>query len=691
MLYLDQGREESDDRPEDDEQEGDDGDELAQAARAGIRLLEENAQLQDELQTLQSQLAHIDSEKGALLELLGERDGNIDKLSTHLRECIRENQGVLSELEEAKKRIDFYQQQLKAQASAAASSVTKRSPGKLRRQSSSPRKFGAKVQSKQAVGSSRNGGDVSDDTEAVDDNESNPVMEEQRVPALRRASDSSALHSSKVLAAWLERAQTTPELKEAEAKVDEEQRRNSILRMQLSSAQKQVHELRPLQSKLQELSAELEVAHSRAHALEQQLEAVREDRDEEHKLLQSLRNTIEIYQTLDHPLQDNRIGSFKLDEWRPPSRQMNGTPDEPNDDGSGSVDARRTSTRHRRRSEGCVLSPPPPSFVLGSSSPEFCVTSDRFSLRDENDRLVNEINHLSKQILLLKVHDCHSSACQPPGVNGVTVATGVPTQDASVQHVATADRPVSPNVIGSSSRTRLLEQQVSVLQDLLRRFRSQWKKERSARRAAESEKVHLIGRMESMQSKLTRQCEACLQKTEAAMADEFSVWSLSDTMCKALFERAAQDSIDDCNVDDVEQLCFAIMHRVVDSWTTDNGKRMQLHDWLMSAVRGTGKQRPLQLFDLSSEIAAGFQTVLAPILCEQFGVKIQVEKRLRHVIVTDLKLNVAGTNKENTKVCQQRIDRSLLRLGDVETTWMESKDWVDSFARRRAARMCTSI
>ncbi|KAG6965432.1 hypothetical protein JG688_00007201 [Phytophthora aleatoria] len=142
---------------------------------------------------------------------------------------------------------------------------------------------------------------------------------------------------------------------------------------------------------------------------------------------------------------------------------------------------------------------------------------------------------------------------------------------------------------------------------------------------------------------------------------------------------------------EAEHICFSILRRLVDSWTTDKAKRMRLHDWLTNAIRGTGKRRPLYLYGLSGEIASGFQVLLVPILREKFGVEVQIEKRLRNVIVTDLKMQVTGADAAKAKACLQRISRSLLWLIDVESALIEDQEWVGEYARRKAAKMCANI
>jgi hypothetical protein len=683
-------------------------DELAQAARAGIRLLEENSQLQDEVQHLQAQLAHAEGEKGELSRLLEERDLRIDKLSAHLRESIRESQSVAAELAQAKQRLDGYQQLIQAQAAAA--SAVQRSPGKPKRQATSPWK--AKVTQlsvmtdldagSSGLRSTINAGSTPTARQvrsSSDDRED--LAAQPHSPLMRSASDSSRHNQqsevddrgiSRVTASIPAQKQTLAALKETEAMVADEQRRNGVLKMELSSAHKQIIELKTHHAKLQETRTELETKRTEMMELEQQLEAAREERSEERELIHSLRSTIEVYQSLDHPLRSSssRVDGSSKEGLR---RRSSGTRitnalDIAGDCGAdqgGPSDGRRAALMHRRRSDGCVL-PPSAMSMMDNQQSSLPILDDRYNLRDENDRLVNELDHLSKQVLNMKLQGGFARVSKT-----VTFKEDTVPIDGEVSQSDHAKCVVGPVGLGGNSRMLQSEQQLAVLQDLLKRFRSQWKHERNVRRSAECEKMQLLGRMEKMQIALGRRCTACHQASNDELADDFAPWDVSAPVYKTFLDGVVQCESNNEQGDELESICFAILHRLVDSWTTDSGKRMQLHDWLMNAIRGTGKEKPLYLFDLSSEIATGFQALMSPILSEKFGVHVQVEKRLRHVITTDLKLQVIDRNPDKAKACQQRIGRSLLWLSDVDTSWVERTEWVGDFVRRRNANSCSGL
>lgn len=692
---VDDGGGEGEENDDEDEEERED--ELTQAARAGIRLLEENAQLQDEVKHLQARLAHAEGEKGELARMMGERDLRIDKLSAHLRESIRENQSVTAELAQAKQRLDGYQQLIQAQAAAA--SAVQRSPGKPKRQGTSPWKPKAtqlsvvtdldiSPRSASSAGSTPTARHTRSSSGDREDAAAQP-----RTPLTRSASDSSRHNqqseaddrsSSRAAASTPSQKQTLAALKEAEAMIAEEQRRNGVLKMELSSAHKHVIELKAHQAKLQESRAELEAKRAEMMELEQQLEAAREERSEERELIHSLRSTIEVYQSLDHPLRSSstRIDGSSKEGLR---RRSSGTrittaldiaSDCSADQGDPS-DGRRAALMHRRRSDGCVLLPSSMSMMVNQQV-SLPIVDDRYNLRDENDRLVDELDHLSKQVLSMKLQGGFARVSKT-----VTFKEDTQPKDGETHRPDHAKCVVGPVGFGGNSRVLQSEQQLAVLQDLLKRFRSQWKHERNIRRSAECEKTQLLGRMEKMQIALGRRCPACHQAGSDELADDFAPWDVSASVNKTYLDGVAPCEPNNDQGDELESICFAILHRLVESWTTDSGKRMQLHDWLMNAIRGTGKEKPLYLFDLSSEIAAGFQALMAPILSEKFGVHVQVEKRLRHVITTDLKLQVIGRSPDKAKACQQRIGRSLLWLSDVDTSWVERTEWAGDFVRRR--------
>ncbi|RLN89977.1 hypothetical protein BBJ28_00023594 [Nothophytophthora sp. Chile5] len=649
------------DSAEDEVEDDDEETELKHAARAGIRLLEENAQLQEELCHLQEERARVEAEKAELLRLIAEKDVREAELADHLRTCIRENQGALSELHQAKERIVELQTQVSRRSS--------RSPGKRRGRRSSPR-LKLALQLEDLPGS------MPPSTAAEDfpsSGESSPTH--SGGSPTRQETSTFALG-----AASTGRRNSMPTLQETratdeEVKFEEAHRRNSVLGRELASAQKQIGELKPLQTQLLEAEMELQLLRAKTEDQARELIVSAEEREEERELIQSLRHTIEIYQTLDDPL------AAKQDEKRSPNgrefeEELPVTPRSP----------RRVIERQRRRSDGYIL---PLSQPLPASFPS-PVVDNCFSLRDENDRLLAELDHLGQQVLNLKLLEGFSRVGRSPQKAGSPQPV-VSAFESFFGVEASSAGAVGPVGYGTSSRMRFLEQQVSVLQDLLRRFRVQWKSECASRRSAEHEKADLLQRMETMQTLLRRQCAACEKEREDLMAEgDDSAWDNSAAVYETLLNQTASCQSKEEEAE-AEHICFSILRRLVDSWTTDKAKRMCLHDWLTNAIRGTGKRRPLYLYDLSGEIASGFQVLLVPILREKFGVQVQVEKRLRNVIVTDLKLQVTGADAAKAKACLQRISRSLLWLIDVESALMEDQDWVGEFARRKAAKMCANI
>ncbi|KAE8978093.1 hypothetical protein PR003_g25661 [Phytophthora rubi] len=651
----------------DSEEEGDEGDadddeetELEHAARAGIRLLEENAQLQEELRHLQEQCARVESEKEELLRLVAEKDEQEAQLSEHLRESIRENQSILSELSKAKEQIDELKDQLEARSQAQAK-TNRSSPGKRRGKRSSPR-LKLQLQLDPSMGSAPQTAATEDppSSEEPSPAHSGGSPEKQEfMPVVRRNSMPPVLEGADV-----------------EAKFEEAHRRNSVLGRELASAQRQIGELKPLQLQLREAELEVQLLRVQVEDQAREIALSTEEREEERELIDSLRHTIEIYQILDDPC------TTKLDEMRSASARDDDIPVSP-----------RSSPRRGERSRRRVDVSTAPSSHLLPADFSHPALDDRFSLRDENDRLLAELDHLGQQVLNLKLLEGISrtvrSPKKPPQDGGSSFANFViPTSPENQNQTDSAAGTVGPVGYGTSSRMRFLEQQSSVLQDLLRRFRVQWKYECVTRRAAESDKADLLQRMEKMQELLSPSCEK--EREELLSEGDDTSWENSAAVYETLMDHTAQCQTKEEQAE-AEHICFSILRRLVDSWTTDKAKRMRLHDWLTNAIRGTGKRRPLYLYELSGEIASGFQVLLVPILREKFGVQVQVEKRLRNVIVTDLKMEVTGADAAKAKACLQRISRSLLWLIDVESALIEDQDWVGEFARRKAAKMCANI
>ncbi|ETL36668.1 hypothetical protein F442_11673 [Phytophthora nicotianae P10297] len=645
----------------DSEEEGEDDEEteLEHAARAGIRLLEENAQLHEELHQLQEQCAQIESEKDELLRLVAEKEQKERQLSDHLRECIRENQGVLSELSKAKEQID----ELKTQLQLHQAQTSRRSPGKRRAKRSSPR-LKLQLQLDPSIGSIPPADEPLSSEEPSPAHSGGSPEKQEFVPAVRRNSMPTVLENDS----------------EVEAKYEEAHRRNSVLGRELASAHKQIGELKPLQGQLRETDLEVQLLRAKVEEQAREIASFAEEREEERELIASLRHTIEIYQTLDDPC------ARKRDEMRSvTTRADDDIPVSPRSS------PRRLSDRNWRRVAASV--PPPPGVLPADTS--YPALEERFSLRDENDRLVAELDHLGQQVLNLKLLDGISRTVRSPkktpqgGTSFASLFTSAPVESQSQTELATGT--VGPVGYGTSSRMRFLEQQVSVLQDLLHRFRVQWKYECATRRAAESDKADLLQRMEKMQTLLRRQCISCEKEREDLLSEgDDTSWENSAAVYETLVDHTAECQTKEEQAE-AEHICFSILRRLVDSWTTDKAKRMRLHDWLTNAIRGTGKRRPLYLYGLSGEIASGFQVLLVPILREKFGVEVQIEKRLRNVIVTDLKMQVTGADAAKAKACLQRISRSLLWLIDVESALIEDQDWVGEYARRKAAKMCANI
>ncbi|OWZ06001.1 hypothetical protein PHMEG_00021808 [Phytophthora megakarya] len=651
----------------DEEDEEDEETELATAARAGIRLLEENAQLQEELHHLQEQCAQVESEKEDLLRLVAEKDQRAAQLSDHLRECIKENQGVLSELSKAKEQIDGLKEQLSIQAQAS-----RRSPGKRRGKRSSPR-LKLQLQLESSISSFPR-----DDPPSSFPRDDPPSSEE---PSPAHSSGSPEKHEFHPVV----RRNSMPTVLESSSEVDsqfeEAHRRNSVLGRELASAQKQIGELKPLQLQLREAEFEVQVLRVKVEEQAREITSSSEEREEERELIKSLRHTIAIYQTLDDP--------SKLDETRPvSSKRDDDIPVSPR------KSPRRLADRYRKRVDASTVSP---SQLLPTDT-SYPVLDERFNLRDENDRLVAELDHLGQQVLNLKLLEGISRTVRSPkkpsqgGTSFANLFKSLPVENHNQSdHSDYATGAVGPVGYGTSSKMRFLEQQASVLQDLLKRFRAQWKYECATRRAVENDKTDLLQRMEKMQTLLNRQCIPCEKEREDLLSgSDDTSWENSTAVYETLLDHSAECQTKEEQAE-AEHICFSILRRLVDSWTTDKAKRMRLHDWLTNAIRGTGKRRPLYMYELSGEIASGFQIMLVPILREKFGVQVQIEKRLRNVIVTDLKMEVTGTDAAKAKACLQRISRSLLWLIDVESALIEDQEWVGEFARRQAAKMCANI
>lgn len=633
----------------DSEEEGADDveeSEIKHAARAGIRLLEENAHLQEELYQLQEQCAQIGSEKEELLRLVTFKEQRELQLSEHLRQCIRENQDVLSELRKAKELTNQLEEQLQAQTICRSPSEKRLSP---------------RLDLHSQLGSSVTT-PLADAEEGRTYGQSVPTLtgrgsqEYEHVPIARRNSMST-----------VQEAETELQLKSVEL-----HRRINILEKELARAHKQIDELKQFQLQLRESEIRVQLLQTDVEDQAREIAFSAKEREEERELIQSLRHTIEIYQTLENPCVQ------KFDELRAETSR-----------GEEGLSKPPRSSNHRltNRSRKLIY-PKPHSSSMNNMCP---VLEERLSLRDENDRLLAELEHLGEQVLNLKLLEGISRTVRSSRDFLSDPSYAIPVLLESRSWTESTVDSVGPVGYGTSSRMRLLEQQAAVLHDLLRQFKSQWKYERAIRRAVECEKTDLLQRLERLQAALRRQCRFCGKEREDIKAEgtDFS-WENSAAVYETLVDHTAECQPKEEQAE-AERVCFSILRRLVDSWTTDKAKRMRLHDWLTNAIRGTGKRRPLYLHGLSGEIASGFQVLLVPILREKFGVHVQIEKRLRSVIVTDLKMQIAGADVAKAKSCLQRISRSLLWLIDVESALTEDQEWIGDYARKKAAKMCVNI
>lgn len=639
------------------ESENDDEDELKQAARAGIQLLEENAQLAEEVRHLQLQLSHT----AELQRVLADKDARIEQLTQHLRESIRENHSLLSELTQLREQVATHKTLL---------AQHQRSPWKRSARGGSPTRlvFQQHLALELNDPSLRSASDATSDADATAalDAHSASHSAVTRTSSLPNATTGAA--ASSPVGPISPKRRHSARLEEVERKFEDAHRRNSLLKLELSSVQKTVSALKPLSAQLHEAREETQMLQARANTLTNQLQLLMDERTEERALLQSLRATVEIYQSLDDPTRSVRLHGD--------SRRCI-------DDNGDAEQTRRLARMRRRKSDGCVLPLPTGS---GALKPPTCwtnsATSCFHSTQDDNDAILESLDALSDQVLGLQQLEARLVPSAPTaGLQSQQQVRASPsTRDDSTLALGGADH---------WPRSAFLVQQVSVLQDLLKRYRAQWQRASEYRHALESERAQLLSRVAALSLLAQRQCALCARANKE-LAHESEAWQAAANAYETLLQRATE-AVGHEDEAEAEHVCFAILRRLVSSWTADKSKRMRLHDWLTNAIRSTGTRKALYLPDLTHEIASGFQMLLVPILREKFGVAVHVETRQRTVVVTDLKLRVIETDAAKATACLQRIRRSLLWLLDAEeAVQFEESEWVGEFARKKAARVCLS-
>ncbi|KAF1313689.1 hypothetical protein FI667_g17094, partial [Globisporangium splendens] len=623
------------DEDDDDEDADDEHDSaLQKAARAGIQLLEENVQLADEARELQLQLTHGHEQTQEMSWMLDERER------------------LLAELTQSKKETLSYRDLLAEQQQQLQDS-----PGKRLVRVPSPKQRAQQTQQRMRSKSLL----VSLDQASIFHTISNRAVQSDPVTFDDQDNQKKVAAASSPVG-WNspKRREGSARLDEIEAKYEEEHRRNSVLKMELQSAQRKIRELKPLNAQLREANEAIQVLRAQIDELEKKLALPWEESAEERELVQSLRTTIEIYQKLDDP-----SPGIKNDEKRSHNHGI---------DVDDDVQVRKLAKMRRRKSDGCIFPKTPPPNCWTSP-----VVEASFHSRDDtNDVILETLDNLAEQLLQLKQPEPfppHISKSSGKSMRPDTSKANKTMEDASIASVA------------AWSRDRFLEQQVAVLQDLLKRYRSQWHQFSEKRCAIEIENTHLLSRVEELTLLLQRQCDTRARTNESMAKEE--AWQSTATAYETSLQQTSNAGESEMEEDaEAEHVCFSILRRLTDSWTADKSKRMHLHDWLTNAIRGTGIRKPMYLPNLTREIASGFEVLLVPILREKFGVQVYVEKRLRPVIVTDLKLHIMETDTEKAKACLHRIRRSLMRSVDVETAQLEDTAWLDEISRRKAVRMC---
>lgn len=640
---------------EDDEPEDDGHSDLQKAARAGIRLLEENAQLTEEVRYLQQQVVHAQHHTRELHRTLRERDERVEQLSHHLREAICENQSVLAELSRVKEQLAGVQTLVVQMQAKEQRSPRRRS---LCSVSSLPAPFylpvdvqtvstfavvGTLTSADHTIGrdettastAARAGG-----TSAPDSKATTPLSSPFSGPGSPRQ----RRHAAR--------------LEEMEDKFEEAHRRNSILKRELLTANRKVNELKPLIAQLDEASGEIHRLRGQVERLQKQLQVVLDERSEESALIHSLRATVEIYQTLDDP-----TWSGKHHRRTSRGSYSSAGASEVRDD----EQALRLASMRRRSSDTCVVLPlhskfrPPVCWTNGSGASSQTL--------DESEMITESLGSLADQLQQVRRE---TAQIRPPKSS---IDTGDESSDAKDA--------LSLPLAATDSHQEL---QLAVLHDLLGRYRAQSREASEVRRMMEGEKAGLLKRIEALSLLAQRQCELCA-RANAELAQESDTWEATASVYESLLRHGMTTDREENN--QAEHLCFSALRRFVDSWTADRSKRMRLHDWLTNAIRNTGRRKPLYIPDLSDEIASGFEMLLVPILQTKFGVDVRIEKRLRNVVVTDLKLHIVETDSQKAKACLQRLSRSLMWIVDVEAAQGEEEsEWMGSFARKKAARTC---
>nr|CCA15555.1 AlNc14C12G1489 [Albugo laibachii Nc14] len=594
-------------------------DDLQTAARAGIRLLEENAHLTEEIEDLTNQYKLSIEEIKTLTRLLDEKDNKLQQVTKHIKESIMENQQLLTENRSLKVQVRQDEDRRNALRYIKRSkhilnvkrNVSHRPKNAIKRRACSLSDI--KKVSDEILECSLNSPHHANHrtNDSNNDFKKQKKFPHDKIAAIMRPrmgrfgssqnlySNYQSLPSSPV---WghglsLEKDFKDNRIESGDRKTDFE--RSQTLLTKIEEADKQIQNLR----------TQLEES-------EEKVRAFKEEQAENFNLIESLRNTLQMYQqggtaqnsiTLSHDVTEGIEASF-----------------------SYSLDAVVKNAYCSRRSLG---------YNSASNQTNNCSVSHTDALNDDSIDCKPQTSHQNASLASFSRSTIRPSC-------GKCKQNTTPEVNDSEDLIESVSQEECQQV-------RFLNDQITRLQQLLEHHRLELDQTRNSRTMTEKANKDLSAHIEVLQ-RIIESIKPCLETGEWVYEEK------NDCTSAGIEDTNGDESHDDDTL-------VSILKFFIDSWTTEQTNRMYLHDWLVNALLDRGKRKPLFLNDLTPEISRGFRCLFVPILRQYYGLDLELRSRKRHVIVTDLRLQTQpSTSSVKTQAQLQKIHRSMFLLDDIE-------------------------
>lgn len=588
-------------------------DDLQIAARAGIRLLEDNAHLTEEIEDITKQYKLSIEEIKTLKRLVDEKENKLLQVAQHIKESIIENQQLLTENRLLKVQIRQHEDRRHAICMMKRNknilhkkrNVTYHPTKALRR-----RAYSLSDIKKNLSNISQDYPQAPEDSGHQTEDSNNGFGKKKKLaydkiealmrPRLERATSARNFYASHQS---LPSSPLWGHSLSAEKVCEDNPTESVDRRIQFGPRHKMKIKLEEANRKLiQKLRTQLEESGEKEQAL-------KEEQAENYNLIESLRNTLQMYQQRGTARKSITILPEEAEERFPHTMD----------------DVVNNLSRFTNSSAG---------YHVPSNQTNNCSASRS----DTNDRI-------------------HQKSCIGPHRTTILEVTCDQFKKNTTPEVVESEDSMESISMEGCQQVRLLNEQIATLQQILERYRVEIDQIRNSKTSTEKTNKDLSAQLEVLQRTIAA-IEPCLGTGE---------WEVEEA------NDFASTASDHTNFDEScgDETILSVLKFFIDSWTTEQTNRMYLHDWLVSALRGKGKRKPLFLNELTPEIAKGFQYLFVPILRQYYGLDVELKTRKRHAIVTDLRLQTHfSISSVRNQAHLQRLHRSMFLLDDIEAKFI---------------------